>query len=79
MRETLRYLASLGKTVLSRATSLRRCSKWPTSLASLRLAGWFAKAHEQLLNAEGIVRVRVATDQVAAAAAALAHSPDPTP
>jgi ABC-2 type transport system ATP-binding protein len=72
MRETLRYLASLGKTVFVSSHLLAEMQQM-ADVVGIIAAGRLVREGpiEELLNAEGVVRVRVATDQMAAASAAL--------
>ncbi|MEP7360348.1 MAG: ATP-binding cassette domain-containing protein [Chloroflexota bacterium] len=73
MRETLRHLASIGKTVFVSSHLLAEMQQM-AGIVGIVAAGRVVREGpiQELLNAEGIVRVRVALDQVAAAAAALA-------
>jgi ABC-2 type transport system ATP-binding protein len=73
MRETLRHLASLGKTVFVSSHLLAEMQQM-ADVVGIIAAGRLVREGpiEQLLNSEGIVRVHVSLDQMAAAAAALA-------
>ena len=73
MRETLRHLASTGKTIFVSSHLLAEMQQM-ADIVGIVAAGRVVREgpiHE-LLDAEGIVRVRVAPDQVLAASAALA-------
>jgi ABC-2 type transport system ATP-binding protein len=72
MRETLRHLASLGKTVFVSSHLLAEMQQM-ADIVGIIAAGRLVREGpiEELLNAEGIVRVRVAPDEVARAIAAL--------
>ncbi len=73
MRETLRHLASTGKTVFVSSHLLAEMQQM-ADIVGIVAAGRVVREGpiQELLNAEGIVRVRVAPDQVPAASAALA-------
>jgi ABC-2 type transport system ATP-binding protein len=73
MRETLRHLASTGKTVFVSSHLLAEMQQM-ADIVGIVAAGRVVREGpiQELLNAEGIVRVRVALDEVAAASAALA-------
>jgi ABC-2 type transport system ATP-binding protein len=72
MRETLRHLASLGKTVFVSSHLLAEMQQM-ADIVGIIAAGRLVREGpiEELLNAEGIVRVRVAPDEVVRATAAL--------
>ena len=73
MRETLRHLASLGKTIFVSSHLLAEMQQM-ADVIGIIAAGKLVREGpmEQLLNAEGVVRVRVAPDDVAPAITALA-------
>ena len=73
MRETLRHLASIGKTVFVSSHLLAEMQQM-ADVVGIIAAGRLVREGpiQQLLNAEGTVRVRVATDEVAGATTALA-------
>jgi ABC-2 type transport system ATP-binding protein len=73
MRETLRHLAATGKTVFMSSHLLAEMQQM-ADVVGIIAAGRLVREGpiQELLNAEGIVRVRVAPDEVAGAAAALA-------
>jgi ABC-2 type transport system ATP-binding protein len=73
MRETLRHLAAIGKTVLVSSHLLAEVQQM-ADVVGIIAAGRLVREGpmQELLNAEGIVRVRVGVDDVAGAAAALA-------
>jgi ABC-2 type transport system ATP-binding protein len=73
MRETLRHLASTGKTVFVSSHLLAEMQQM-ADIVGIVAAGRVVREGpiQELLNAEGIVRVRVALDEVVAASAALA-------
>ncbi|HEY5520494.1 MAG TPA: ATP-binding cassette domain-containing protein [Candidatus Limnocylindrales bacterium] len=73
MRETLRHLASLGKTVFVSSHLLAEMQQM-ADVIGIIAAGRLVREGpmEQLLNAEGVVRIRVRSDDIAAATAALA-------
>ncbi len=73
MRETLRHLASLGKTVFVSSHLLAEMQQM-ADVIGIIAAGRLVREGpiEQLLNAEGVVRVRVSPDAVDAATTALA-------
>jgi ABC-2 type transport system ATP-binding protein len=72
MRETLRHLASIGKTVLVSSHLLAEVQQM-ADVVGIIAAGRLVREGpmHQLLNAEGIVRVRVGLDEVAAGMAVL--------
>jgi ABC-2 type transport system ATP-binding protein len=72
MRETLRHLASLGKTVFVSSHLLAEMQQM-ADIVGIIAAGRLVREGpiEELLNAEGIVRVRVAPNEVVRAIAAL--------
>ncbi len=72
MRETLRQLASTGKTVFVSSHLLAEMQQM-ADIVGIIAAGRLVREGpiQELLNAEGIVRVRVPPEQLAAAAAAL--------
>jgi ABC-2 type transport system ATP-binding protein len=73
MRETLRHLASTGKTVFVSSHLLAEVQQM-ADIVGIIAAGRVVREGpiNDLLNAEGIVRVRVAPEQVSAASAVLA-------
>jgi ABC-2 type transport system ATP-binding protein len=73
MRETLRHLASIGKTVLVSSHLLAEVQQM-ADVVGIIAAGRLVREGpmQELLNAEGIVRVKVGLAEVAAASAALA-------
>jgi len=73
MRETLRHLAAIGKTVFVSSHLLAEVQQL-ADVVGIIAAGRLVRegSMKELLAGEGIVRVRVAAQQVAAAAAALA-------
>jgi ABC-2 type transport system ATP-binding protein len=73
MRETLRHLAAIGKTVFVSSHLLAEVQQL-ADVVGIIAAGRLVRegSMKELLAGEGIVRVRVAPEQVAAAAAALA-------
>src|SRR5664279_2514934 len=73
LRETLRHLASLGKTVFVSSHLLAEMQQM-ADVIGIIAAGKLVREGpmDQLLNAEGVVRVHVAADQGAAANTALA-------
>ncbi len=73
MRETLRHLAAIGKTVLVSSHLLAEVQQM-ADVVGIIAAGRLVREGpmQELLNAEGIVRVRVGLDEVAGAAVALA-------
>jgi ABC-type multidrug transport system ATPase subunit len=73
MRETLRHLAAIGKTVFVSSHRLAEVQPLADDVGIIA-AGRLVRegSMKELLAGEGIVRVRVAPEQVAAAAAALA-------
>jgi ABC-type multidrug transport system, ATPase component len=72
MRETLRHLASAGKTVFVSSHLLGEMQQM-ADIVGIIAAGRLVREGpiQELLNAEGIVRVRVAPDEVVRATAAL--------
>jgi ABC-2 type transport system ATP-binding protein len=78
MRETLRQLASTGKTVFVSSHLLAEMQQM-ADIVGIIAAGRLVREGpiQELLNAEGVVRVRVAPEQVAAASAALASLDGP--
>ena len=72
MRETLRHLAAIGKTVFVSSHLLAEVQQL-ADVVGIIAAGRLVRegSMRELLAGEGIVRVRVASEQVAAAAAAL--------
>jgi ABC-2 type transport system ATP-binding protein len=79
MRETLRHLASIGKTVFISSHLLAEVQQM-ADVVGIIAAGRLVRegSMKELLASEGIVRVRVQPDEVAAAAATLGRlaSPD---
>jgi len=73
MRETLRHLAAIGKTVFVSSHLLAEVQQL-ADVVGIIASGRLVRegSMKELLAGEGIVRVRVAPEQVAAAAAALA-------
>jgi ABC-2 type transport system ATP-binding protein len=73
MRETLRHLAAIGKTVFVSSHLLAEVQQL-ADVVGIIAAGRLVRegSMRELLAGEGIVRVRVGPDQVAAAATALA-------
>ncbi len=71
MRETLRHLAAMGKTVFVSSHLLAEMQQM-ADVVGIIAAGRLVREGpiHQLLNAEGTVRVRVASDEVAGATAA---------
>ncbi len=78
MRETLRHLAAIGKTVFVSSHLLAEMQQM-ADVIGIIAAGRLVREGpiQQLLNSEGIVRVRVAPDEVGAATAALASLAGP--
>ncbi len=78
MRETLRHLAAIGKTVFVSSHLLAEVQQM-ADVVGIIAAGRLVREGlmQELLNAEGIVRVRVGLDEVAGAAAALAAMAGP--
>jgi ABC-2 type transport system ATP-binding protein len=72
MRETLRHLAEIGKTVFVSSHLLAEMQQM-ADIVGIIAAGRLVREGpiQELLNAEGIVRVRVAPDEVVRATAAL--------
>ena len=72
MRETLRHLAAIGKTVFVSSHLLAEVQQM-ADVVGIIAAGRLVREGpmQELLNSEGIVRVRVGRDEVAGAAAAL--------
>jgi ABC-2 type transport system ATP-binding protein len=79
MRETLRHLASIGKTVFISSHLLAEVQQM-ADVVGIIAAGQLVRegSMKELLASEGVVRVRVQPDEVAAAAATLGRlaSPD---
>jgi ABC-2 type transport system ATP-binding protein len=73
MRETLRHLAAIGKTVFVSSHLLAEVQQL-ADVVGIIAAGRLVRegSMKELLAGEGVVRVRVAPEEVAAAAAALA-------
>jgi ABC-2 type transport system ATP-binding protein len=73
MRETLRHLAAIGKTVLVSSHLLAEVQQM-ADVVGIIAAGRLVREGpmQELLNAQGVVRVRVGPDEAAGAAAALA-------
>jgi ABC-2 type transport system ATP-binding protein len=73
MRETLRHLAAIGKTVFVSSHLLAEVQQL-ADVVGIIAAGRLVRegSMKELLAGEGVVRVRVASDEVAAAATALA-------
>jgi ABC-2 type transport system ATP-binding protein len=73
MRETLRHLAAIGKTVLVSSHLLAEVQQM-ADVVGIIAAGRLVREGpmQELLNAEGVVRVRVGHDEVAGATAVLA-------
>ena len=78
MRETLRHLASIGKTVFISSHLLAEVQQM-ADVVGIIAAGRLVRegSMQELLASEGIVRVRVQPEEVPAAAAALARLTDP--
>ena len=78
MRETLRHLASIGKTVFVSSHLLAEVQQM-ADVVGIIAAGRLVRegTMQELLAAEGVVRVKVAPDEVPAAAAALGGLVDP--
>ena len=78
MRETLRQLASTGKTVFVSSHLLAEIQQM-ADIVGIIAAGRLVREGpiQELLNAEGVVRVRVAPEQLAAASTALASLDGP--
>ena len=78
MRETLRHLASIGKTVFVSSHLLAEVQQM-ADVVGIIAAGRLVRegTMQELLAAEGVVRVKVEPDEVPAAAAALGRLVDP--
>jgi ABC-2 type transport system ATP-binding protein len=78
MRETLRHLASVGKTVFVSSHLLAEVQQM-ADVVGIIAAGRLVRegTMQELLAAEGVVRVKVAPDEVPAAATALGTLVDP--
>ncbi len=78
MRETLRHLASVGKTVFVSSHLLAEVQQM-ADVVGIIAAGRLVRegTMQELLAAEGVVRVKVAPDEVPAAATALGRLVDP--
>ena len=78
MRETLRHLASIGKTVFVSSHLLAEVQQM-ADVVGIIAAGRLVRegTMQELLASEGVVRVKVAPDEVPAAAAALGGLVDP--
>ena len=78
MRETLRHLASIGKTVFISSHLLAEVQQM-ADVVGIIAAGRLVRegSMQELLAAEGIVRVRVEPDEVPAAAATLGRLTEP--
>ena len=78
MRETLRHLASIGKTVFISSHLLAEVQQM-ADVVGIIAAGRLVRegSMQELLASEGIVRVRVQPQEVPAAAAALGRLTDP--
>jgi ABC-2 type transport system ATP-binding protein len=79
MRETLRHLASIGKTVFVSSHLLAEVQQM-ADVVGIIAAGRLVRegTMQELLAAEGVVRVRVEPAEVPAAAAALGRLTDPS-